>query len=140
MILIEVCTKQAFNKNLFALSVIHVLYTQALIEILDQVEDVISVEESVCKDEETFLEAERCPEADLAVNQLTINSNENINSKASNCYFLVLEVSVYTFYSFLLHKNIIILVPGHFVFLHHICPTGFRKAWVYCFIWASFPL
>ncbi|XP_022897892.1 DNA replication ATP-dependent helicase/nuclease DNA2 isoform X3 [Olea europaea var. sylvestris] len=68
-------------------------HKKALIEILDQVEDVISVEESVCKDEETFLEAERCPEADLAVNQLTINSNENINSKASNCYFLVLEVS-----------------------------------------------
>ncbi|KAL2536685.1 DNA replication helicase [Forsythia ovata] len=62
-------------------------HKKALIEILDQVEDAISVEESVCKDEETFLEA------DLAVNHLTINSKENINSKASNCYFLVLEVS-----------------------------------------------
>ncbi|CAI9781645.1 unnamed protein product [Fraxinus pennsylvanica] len=68
-------------------------HKKALIEILDQVENVISVEESECKDEETLLEAERCPEADLAVNQLTINSNENINSKASNCHFLVLEVS-----------------------------------------------
>ncbi|CAI9764940.1 unnamed protein product [Fraxinus pennsylvanica] len=62
---------------------------KALIDILDQVENVISVEESVCKDEETFLEAERCPEDFLHISQhrvtlRKVNSDRDVDFHGSN--------------------------------------------------------
>ncbi|KAI3444863.1 hypothetical protein Pfo_001528 [Paulownia fortunei] len=68
-------------------------HKKAIIELLDQVEDVISVEHSLYKGKETFLDAERRPKADLIVNRLTSNSEEKKCSKDSNFNFLVLEVS-----------------------------------------------
>ncbi|KAK4414336.1 DNA replication ATP-dependent helicase/nuclease JHS1 [Sesamum alatum] len=68
-------------------------HKKALIELLDQVEDVISGEHSICKDNEKLLDAERRPPADHVVNRLTTNSAENECSEDSRFNFLVLEVT-----------------------------------------------
>ncbi|KAL8500568.1 hypothetical protein ACS0TY_020227 [Phlomoides rotata] len=68
-------------------------HKKALIELLDKVEDVISVESSVFKDEETHKDAGRCPKAELVLNHLLRKSEENRSSIDSNFNFLVLEVS-----------------------------------------------
>lgn len=72
--------------------------SQALIELLDQVEDVISVESSLCKDDESHIDAERCSKADLVVRSSPTNSEENSSTSDSNFNFLVLEVCTNTFY------------------------------------------
>ncbi|KAK4488581.1 hypothetical protein RD792_004347 [Penstemon davidsonii] len=66
-------------------------HKKALIELLDQVEDVISVEH--CKDDKTFADADTSLKPDLAAESSTRNSEENNCSKISNSNFLVLEVS-----------------------------------------------
>ncbi|KAK6140588.1 hypothetical protein DH2020_025671 [Rehmannia glutinosa] len=68
-------------------------HKKALIELLDQVEDVIFDEHSSCKVNETLLDAERRPKADLFVNRLISNSEETKCGRDSNFNFLVLEVS-----------------------------------------------
>ncbi|KAL0380005.1 UNVERIFIED_CONTAM: DNA replication ATP-dependent helicase/nuclease JHS1 [Sesamum angustifolium] len=68
-------------------------HKKALIELLDQVEDVISVEHSICKDNEKLFDAERRPTADHVVNRLTTNSEEKVCTEDSRFSFLVLEVS-----------------------------------------------
>ncbi|EYU40306.1 hypothetical protein MIMGU_mgv1a000280mg [Erythranthe guttata] len=88
-------------------------HKKALIELLDEVEDVISVdhslcksnetfldverrpnaEHSLCKSNETFLDAERYPKADLFANNLTSTSDDDKCRKDSDFNFLVLEVS-----------------------------------------------
>ncbi|KAL0429394.1 UNVERIFIED_CONTAM: DNA replication ATP-dependent helicase/nuclease JHS1 [Sesamum radiatum] len=68
-------------------------HKKALIELLDQVEDVISVGHSICKDNEKLLDAERRPTADHVVNCLTTNSEEKVCTEDSTFSFLVLEVS-----------------------------------------------
>lgn len=74
------------------IAVILFFSSQALIELLDKVEDVISVKSSEFKDEETNTDAERCPKADLVLNHLLGKSEENRSSRDSNFNFLVLEV------------------------------------------------
>ncbi|KAK4410946.1 DNA replication ATP-dependent helicase/nuclease JHS1 [Sesamum angolense] len=59
----------------------------------DQVEDVISVEHSICKDNEKLFDAERRPTADHVVNRLTTISEEKVCTEDSRFSFLVLEVS-----------------------------------------------
>lgn len=71
---------------------------QALIELLDQVEDVISVESSLCKDDESHLDAERRPKADPVVDHLPTNLEENRSTTDSNLNYLVLEVWTNTFF------------------------------------------
>ncbi|KAL3833010.1 hypothetical protein ACJIZ3_007746 [Penstemon smallii] len=66
-------------------------HKKALIELLDQVEDVISVEHS--KDDKTFADADTSLKPDLAAESSTRNSEENNCSKISSSNFLVLEVS-----------------------------------------------
>ncbi|KAL7120847.1 hypothetical protein ACP275_02G147300 [Erythranthe tilingii] len=88
-------------------------HKKALIELLDEVEDVISVDHSLCKSNETFLDAERLPKAehslcksneafldaerypkaDLFANNLTSTSDDDKCRKDSDFNFLVLEVS-----------------------------------------------
>ncbi|XP_057807552.1 DNA replication ATP-dependent helicase/nuclease JHS1 isoform X2 [Salvia miltiorrhiza] len=80
-------------------------HKKALIELLDQVEDVISVESlsskdrrsiaesSSSKDGRSHLDVEGCPRADLVVHYSTTNSEENRSTTDSNFNFLVLEVS-----------------------------------------------
>lgn len=79
----------------------YLVSSQALIELLDQVEDVISVESSLSKDDESHLDPERCPKADPVVRRSTANSEENRSTADSNLNFLVLEVCTNTF----LHIN-----------------------------------
>ncbi|CAA0842768.1 DNA replication helicase- putative [Striga hermonthica] len=66
-------------------------HKKALIELLDQVEDVMSVEHSSCKAKEMLLDDERRQNND--VNNWLNNSQQTQCSKDSNCNFLVLEVS-----------------------------------------------
>ncbi|KAM7512220.1 hypothetical protein LguiB_011095 [Lonicera macranthoides] len=75
-------------------------HKKALLDLLDQVEDVISVEEPVRKDPKAFLsrtqgriDDERSIKCDPTVTALTIGSTENVNREPPNIYFLVLEVS-----------------------------------------------
>ncbi|XP_059633769.1 DNA replication ATP-dependent helicase/nuclease JHS1 [Cornus florida] len=75
-------------------------HKKALLELLDQVEDVISVEESVCKNTGASLcevqvrdGDDRSTKGDPAVKSLAIDTPENPNREPSNLYFLVLEVS-----------------------------------------------
>uniref|UniRef100_A0A5B7AJ85 DNA helicase n=2 Tax=Davidia involucrata TaxID=16924 RepID=A0A5B7AJ85_DAVIN len=74
-------------------------HKKALLELLDQVEDVISVEEPVCKDMEACLSKvqdrtgdERSMKASPAVERLAMDPLENVNREPF-LYFLVLEVS-----------------------------------------------
>ncbi|KAH6793808.1 DNA replication helicase [Perilla frutescens var. hirtella] len=68
-------------------------HKKALIELLDQVEDVISVDSSLRKGDESQLDAERCPKADLVGHPFSTKSKENRSTTESNFIFLVLEVS-----------------------------------------------
>lgn len=69
------------------------LFCQALIELLDQVEDVISVEESVCDETEACIEVEKSENFASALMSPVINSKDIVNNEvSSNLYFLVLEV------------------------------------------------
>ncbi|KAL6559283.1 hypothetical protein OROGR_004400 [Orobanche gracilis] len=68
-------------------------HKKALIELLDQVEDVMFVEHPPCQVKETLLDAERRPKTDLVVNNRLSNSEETKCSKDSHLIFLVLEVS-----------------------------------------------
>ena len=69
------------------------LWFQALIELLDEVEDVISVEESVCDKTEAWFDIGRAiNEPDSIVEQQLINTKELVEKEPSNNYFLVLEV------------------------------------------------
>ncbi|GFP90454.1 DNA replication ATP-dependent helicase/nuclease dna2 [Phtheirospermum japonicum] len=68
-------------------------HKKALIELLDQVEDVIFVEHSSSKVNETISDAERRPKTDLVINSQLSNSEETKSSKDSSFNFLVLEVS-----------------------------------------------
>lgn len=65
---------------------------QALIELLDQVEDVISVEESVCDGLEAHSEIEKSNESASALRIQVTNSKSMDKDKVSNLHFLVLEV------------------------------------------------
>ncbi|XP_027113474.2 DNA replication ATP-dependent helicase/nuclease JHS1-like [Coffea arabica] len=69
-------------------------HKKALIELLDEVEDVISVEESVCDKTQAWFDIGRSiNEPDFIVEQQLINSKELVEKEPSNNYFLVLEVS-----------------------------------------------
>ncbi|KAL1535834.1 DNA helicase [Salvia divinorum] len=68
-------------------------HKKALIELLDQVEDVISVESSSSKDAQSHLDVERYSKADVVVHRPTTHSEENRSTTYSNFSFLVLEVS-----------------------------------------------
>ncbi|XP_028095091.1 DNA replication ATP-dependent helicase/nuclease DNA2 isoform X1 [Camellia sinensis] len=75
-------------------------HKKALLELLDQVEDVISVDESVCKGTEACLSEvqgrngdERSDKANPSVKSLVIDLPGKVNKETSNLYFLVLEVS-----------------------------------------------
>ncbi|XP_051146312.1 DNA replication ATP-dependent helicase/nuclease JHS1 [Andrographis paniculata] len=68
-------------------------HKKALIELLDQVEDVISVEPSSTIENETFLDVKRPPKANHALNHSTSNSEEHKCGRDSEFDFLVLEVS-----------------------------------------------
>lgn len=100
---------------------------QALIELLDEVEDVISVEHQLRKDNEAVLDAERSPKADLVANHLTSNSDDSKYSKDSDSSFLVLEVCTITY----LLINSFYMESGSPLrpFCFGACATGFRKAW-----------
>lgn len=70
-----------------------------MLDLLDQVEDVISVEEPVRKDPKAFLsktqgriDDERSIKCDSTVTALATGSTENVNREPPNIYFLVLEV------------------------------------------------
>ncbi|CDP11586.1 unnamed protein product [Coffea canephora] len=70
------------------------LWFRALIELLDEVEDVISIEESVCDKTKAWFDIGRSiNELDFIVEQQLINSKELVTKEPSNNYFLVLEVS-----------------------------------------------
>lgn len=66
---------------------------KALIELLDQVEDVISVEPTIPKDRETLIVTERSLKADHVVNRLTHDSGGKNCNMGSDVSFLVLEVT-----------------------------------------------
>ncbi|XP_073037531.1 DNA replication ATP-dependent helicase/nuclease JHS1 isoform X4 [Primulina eburnea] len=66
---------------------------KALIELLDQVEDVISVDPTIPKDRETSIGTERSFKADHVVNRLTHDSGGKKCNMGSDVCFLVLEVT-----------------------------------------------
>ncbi|XP_073140812.1 DNA replication ATP-dependent helicase/nuclease JHS1 isoform X2 [Henckelia pumila] len=66
---------------------------KALIELLDQVEDVISVEPMIPKDSGTLIGTERSLKADHIVNRLTHDSGGKNCNMGSDVSFLVLEVT-----------------------------------------------
>ncbi|KAH7849649.1 hypothetical protein Vadar_020933 [Vaccinium darrowii] len=75
-------------------------HKKALLELLDQVEGVLSVDESVCKGAETRLagvqarnSGEKSVEAKQVVNSLVTNLPRNVKREISNLHCLVLEVS-----------------------------------------------
>ncbi|KZV43646.1 hypothetical protein F511_00197 [Dorcoceras hygrometricum] len=65
---------------------------KALIELLDQVEDVISDEPAILKDSETLIGTEGPLKADHVVNQSTHDSGGKTFNTGSDATFLVLEV------------------------------------------------
>lgn len=97
MLIIISLSKIIHQKYIFNAQICYLISSQALIELLDQVEDVISVESSFSKDDESHLDAERCPKADIDVRTLTANSEENRPTADSSLNFLVLEVCINTF-------------------------------------------
>ncbi|KAL6964901.1 DNA helicase [Sarracenia purpurea var. burkii] len=74
-------------------------HDNALLELLDQVEDVISVDESVSKGTEALADVqvrnsdEQSVKTDSSVKSLVIHPSGNVKSETSYLYFLVLEVS-----------------------------------------------
>lgn len=105
---------------------------QALIELLDQVEDVISVESSSCKDGKSHLDVERFPKADLVVHRPTTNSAENRSTTDSNINFLVLEVCTNTLS--LINSP---CLEYKFLLKVYTSAIGFRKARTFWIIWSS---
>lgn len=108
---------------------------QALIELLDQVEDVISVESSTSKDAQSHLDVERYSKADVVVHRPTTHSEENRSTTYSNFSFLVLEVGTNTF--FVTHSpswNTRLSKQSSVFFSSAI---GFRKARTFWIIWWS---
>ncbi|CAI9103410.1 OLC1v1001879C1 [Oldenlandia corymbosa var. corymbosa] len=67
-------------------------HKKALIELLDQVEDVISVEESACEESVPFGSSGKCNKPNTVLMQSNMNTMASVESKGSNHYFLVLEV------------------------------------------------
>ncbi|KAL3613640.1 hypothetical protein CASFOL_041714 [Castilleja foliolosa] len=68
-------------------------HKKALIELLDEVEDVIFVEHSSSNVKETISDAERRPNSDPVISSRLSNSEETKSSKDSSFSYLVLEVS-----------------------------------------------
>lgn len=70
-----------------------------MLELLDQVEDVISVEDSLSSDMEAYSfkshdrNGDEMPvKVDPAVERVAVDLQEEVNGASSNCNFLVLEV------------------------------------------------
>lgn len=68
-------------------------HKKALIELLDQVEDVISVEESMCDEIGANTDIEKSIKSASALKIHVANSKSMDKNKVSNLHFLVLEVS-----------------------------------------------
>ncbi|KAK2968501.1 hypothetical protein RJ640_027551 [Escallonia rubra] len=73
-------------------------HKKALLELLDQVEDALSVEEPLCKDAKALHEFQdkndvRCIQSNPATKGLSRDLAEDINTEPLNLHFLVLEVS-----------------------------------------------
>ncbi|XP_059451094.1 DNA replication ATP-dependent helicase/nuclease JHS1 isoform X1 [Corylus avellana] len=75
-------------------------HKKALLELLDQVEDVISVEDSLSSDMEAYSsksldrnDDEMPVKVDPAVERVAVDLPEEVTGASSNCNFLVLEVS-----------------------------------------------
>ncbi|KAL4585843.1 hypothetical protein LXL04_010469 [Taraxacum kok-saghyz] len=69
-------------------------HKKALLELLDQVEDVISVEDQVCTDTQTSLKSYKNKNNNqIRVEQPTVGSTVKVKTEPSNVYFLVFEVS-----------------------------------------------
>ncbi|XP_023743662.1 DNA replication ATP-dependent helicase/nuclease JHS1 [Lactuca sativa] len=69
-------------------------HKKALLELLDQVEDVICVEDQVCTDTKTSLKSYQNKHKNrIHVERTTMGSTEKVKIEPSNVYFLVFEVS-----------------------------------------------
>lgn len=119
-----------YHIHVFAhcVSLIYIL-CQALIELLDQVEDVISVEESVCNETEACFDIGRSIVPESAAKQPFVNSKKLLEEEASIHFFLVLEVILILILDFISDKWRWLT----WMLLSSIASTGFREAWRYWF-------